>query len=62
MPVAATQRYLEIIILTEVKQRQIHHIYIIFLKRYKQTHYKTKTDFENKLMVTKGEMQGGEIN
>ena len=33
MPVAATQRYLEIIILTEVKQRQIYHIYIILKKK-----------------------------
>ena len=46
-PVAATQMYLEIIILTEVKQRQISYItYIEFLKKdtnklitkQKQTH------------------------
>ena len=65
MSFAATQMDLEIIILTEVRERQILYgiIYTWKLKTwYKRTYLQNRnrlTDIENKLMVIKGESGGG---
>ena len=70
MPFAATWMQLEIIILSEVSQREkdkYHTISLIYgiLKNYtNELIYKTNRlrDIENKLMVTKGERWQGGIN
>ena len=62
MPLAATWMDLEIIILSEVSQRQI--LFIVYMWNIKnntnESIYKTETDsdIENKLMVNKGEREG----
>ena len=67
MPLAATRIGLEIILLSEGRQRQVYNIaYIWNLTKQKDTNeltYRTErpTDVENKFMVTKGG-SGGEGN
>ena len=64
MPFAATWMDLEIIILSEISQRQIS-CDITYMESkiwYKWTYLQNRnrlTDIENKLMVTKGERQEG---
>ena len=65
IPFAATWMDLEIIIVSEVSQRKAniisYHLYVESKKKwYNEVIYKTErlTDFENKLMVTKGETWG----
>ena len=67
MPFAAT--YLEIIILHEVRRRMTYHVISlmcgIFKKLDNRTYLQNRnrlTDFENKLMVIKGERLWGGIN
>ena len=70
MPFAATWMDLQVIILSKVseteKDKYITHMWnLIFLNDINELIYKTETrltDFENKVMVTKGETRGGGIN
>ena len=70
MPFAATWMDLQVIILRKVseteKDKYITHMWnLIFLNDINEIIYKTETrltDFENKVMVTKGETRGGGIN
>ena len=65
LPLAATWMDIEIIILSEVNQRNtniIYHLYVKSKEFYKWTHLQNRnrlTDTENKPMVTKGE--GGAV-
>ena len=68
MPLAATWMDLEIIMLSEVNLKRKTNIIRHFLyveskeKRYKWTYLQNKNisiDLENKLMITKGERDGG---
>ena len=63
MPFASVCIDLEIIILSEIREKQIHDItYKWNLKNYtNELIYKTKRDsgFENKLTLTEGEREGG---
>ena len=70
MPFAATWTDLEIILLTEDRQRQTYHIsydiihmWNIIHKKGKKTYLHNRnrlTDIKHKIMVTKGEMWLGE--
>ena len=66
MPIRATWVNLEIIILSEVRQRDKYHMIITYMQNLKYNTIelicKTETDsqIENKLMITKGEREGGE--
>ena len=63
MSFAATWMDLEIILLSEVNQRQIsYHLCAEFLKNTNELIYKTDKlmDIENKFMVIKGDSRGGE--
>ena len=54
MPTAATRMDLEIVILSEVSQRQIYHLYVEFKKWYKWTYLQNRnwlTNLESSLMV-----------
>ena len=70
MPFAATWMDLEIIILSEVRERQISyditHVWNLILKNdTNELIYKTETDLQiikNKFMFTKGETWRGGIN
>ena len=61
MPFAATQRDLEILILSEINQRKTnkwYHFYVESKKRYKRTYLQNRNrliDFENKLTDTEGD-------
>ena len=66
MPFVATWMDLEIIILSEVRGRQIlyDHLYVKSKKQYERIYIQNRnrlTDIDNKLMVTK-EGGGGGIN
>ena len=66
MPFASTWMQLEIIILSELSQRHISYdityMWNLKINDTNELFYKTNklTNFENKLMVTKGEMWEGE--
>ena len=65
MPFAATWIYLEIVILSEVRQRKINTWYCLYVESKKKKWYKGTClwnrnrvkEVENKLMVTKGERE-----